>query len=103
MSSDRVVRIRVEVAYATPTCQTLLELEVPAGVTVGEAIGLSGIEAAHPEIDISGAQVGIFGKVASRDVVLEEGDRVEIYRPLIADPKETRRRRVGSGGRRRKT
>jgi putative ubiquitin-RnfH superfamily antitoxin RatB of RatAB toxin-antitoxin module len=102
MSSDRVARIRVEVAYATPARQTLLELEVEAGTTVGEAIGLSGIEAAHPEIDIPSVQVGIFGKLASRDAVLEEGDRVEIYRPLLADPKETRRRRGGSGGRRRK-
>jgi putative ubiquitin-RnfH superfamily antitoxin RatB of RatAB toxin-antitoxin module len=93
-------RIRVEMAYATPARQTLLELEVAAGTTVGQAIDLSGIRAAYPEIDISGARVGIFGNAASLDAVLTDGDRVEIYRPLLADPKETRRRRVGSGKRR---
>ncbi len=96
-------RIRVEVAYATPARQTLFELEVAAGATVRQAIDLSGIRTAHPEIDISSVRVGIFGSVASLDAVLADGDRVEIYRPLLADPKETRRRRVGSGKRRGKT
>jgi uncharacterized protein len=96
-------RIRVEVAYAAPARQALLELEVAAGTTIGQAIELSGIRAAYPEIDVSGARVGIFGNVASLDAVLADGDRVEIYRPLLSDPKETRRRRVGSGKRREKT
>jgi putative ubiquitin-RnfH superfamily antitoxin RatB of RatAB toxin-antitoxin module len=100
MNSDHPHRIRIEVAYATPARQTLLELEVAAGTTVGEAIGLSGIEGAHPEMDSSVAQVGIFGRLVSRDTVLEEGDRVEIYRPLQTDPKNARRQRVGGKGRR---
>jgi uncharacterized protein len=98
MSSNRSPRIRVEVAYAAPARQTLLELEVAAGTTVGQAISLSRIESAHPEIELSSARVGIFGKPVSRDVVLEEGDRVEIYRPLLADPKDARRQRVGYKG-----
>jgi putative ubiquitin-RnfH superfamily antitoxin RatB of RatAB toxin-antitoxin module len=64
---------------------------------VGEAIERSGLLAQCPEIDLAVFKVGIFGKVAKIDQVLEEGDRVEIYRPLIADPKEARKRRAAEG------
>lgn len=87
-------RIRVEVAYATPERQSLIGMEVAEGATVLQAIVSSGIGNVHPEIDIARARVGIFGKLARLDAVLEEGDRVEIYRPLQADPKDARRRRV---------
>ena len=90
-------RIRVEVAYAAPERQSLIGLEVAEGATVREAIASSGIENAHPEIDIVSARVGIFGKIAQLDAVLEEGDRVEIYRSLQADPKDARRRKAGTG------
>ncbi len=86
--------IQVEVAYATPQKQALLSLEVAAGCTVEEAIVLSGIEAEFPGMVIDPDAVGIFGRKASMDQVLGDGDRVEIYRPLIADPKESRRLRA---------
>jgi putative ubiquitin-RnfH superfamily antitoxin RatB of RatAB toxin-antitoxin module len=94
MGNSGETRITVEVVYATPGRQTLIEIEVAAGATVGEAITLSGIRAAHPEIELAGASVGIFGRLAPLDAVLREGDRVEIYRPLHAGPREARRRRV---------
>lgn len=94
-SSGSKRRIVVKVAYATPARQTLIELEVAEGATVAQVIALSGMREAHPEIDSLKAAAGIFGKVAPPDTVLREGDRVEIYRPLQADPKEVRRRRAG--------
>ena len=88
-------RIRVEVVYAaSPARQTLIGLEVAAGTTVAQAIELSGIKAEHPDIEILDTRVGIFGRPAALNAVLEEGDRVEIYRSLRADPKEARRRKV---------
>ena len=86
--------IEVEVAYATPARQSLLRLSVPAGSTLGEAIDRSGIRDEWPEIEVAPARVGVFGRKMPLDAVLCEGDRVEIYRPLIADPKEARRRRA---------
>lgn len=89
--------ISVEVAYALPQVQTLLALEVPAGTTAREAVRLSGILEKHPEIDLEHAKLGIFGKHIKPELTLREGDRVEIYRPLIADPKEVRRQRAAEG------
>lgn len=92
----------VEVAYAKPEEQLIIPIEVRSGTTLMEAIRLSGILEHFPEIDIDKAKVGIFGKIASPDTELRERDRVEIYRPLIADPKESRRKRAAkkdeSGG-----
>jgi len=90
-------RIRVEVAYARPEQQVILELEAARGITVGEAIDQSGIRRLFPEIDPGSQKVGIFGKAATLKTPLVEGDRVEIYRPLIADPKEARRKRAAEG------
>jgi uncharacterized protein len=90
-------KIRVEVVYALPQEQTLLALTVPAGTTAAEAVRLSGIAGKHPEIDLPGARLGIFGKHIKPDTLLRERDRVEIYRPLVADPKDVRRRRVAAG------
>ncbi len=88
--------IAVEVVYALPQDQTLLALRVPDGTTVRQAIELSGILARHPEIDPVRYAAGIFGRSVRPDTVLRPGDRVEIYRPLIADPKERRRHAAGN-------
>lgn len=87
-------KLRVEVAYALPDRQILLELEVEGGTTVRQAIERSGILRRYPGIQIARGRVGIFGRRVDLDAPLRDGDRVEIYRPLVADPKEARRRRV---------
>ncbi|MCX7627433.1 MAG: RnfH family protein [Methylophilaceae bacterium] len=89
--------ILVEVAYALPQQQVILPLKVPVGTTAEQAIRASGILTRFPEIDLTKNKVGIFGKLTRLDTVLRERDRVEIYRPLIADPKEVRRRRAEEG------
>lgn len=89
--------INVEVIYALPYEQALLKLQVPQGSTLQDAVRLSGVLDKHPEIDLARSKVGIFGKLSKLDAVLREKDRVEIYRPLIADPKEVRRKRAEEG------
>ena len=86
--------IEVEVVYAPARTQTVVILQVPAGSSIREAIARSGIAAQHPEIDWNLVAVGIFGKRAPLSMVLHEHDRVEIYRPLIADPRQARRKRA---------
>ncbi len=87
--------IQVEVAYAKPDVQVIIPLEVEEGTTLEEAIQRSGILEQFPEIELGKTnKTGIFGKIAKSDTVLREHDRVEIYRPLIADPKESRRKRA---------
>ncbi|HMK14695.1 MAG TPA: RnfH family protein [Burkholderiales bacterium] len=94
--------ITIEVAYGAARSQTILRLQVKSGTTVGEAINLSGILKQFPEINLGANKVGIFGKLARTDIVLCNRDRVEIYRALIADPKEARRRRAQAAKRGRK-
>ena len=89
--------IHVEVAYAEPDMQIVVPLDVPVGTTLIEAVRLSGILDDHPQIDIDKSRVGVFGKLGKHGQELREGDRVEIYRPLVADPKEVRRERAGRG------
>ena len=86
--------IQVEVAYALTERQSLIVVEVATGSTLRDAIAQSGILDEYSEIDLKQNKTGIFGKTAPLDTVLEAGDRVEIYRPLIADPKERRRQRA---------
>jgi putative ubiquitin-RnfH superfamily antitoxin RatB of RatAB toxin-antitoxin module len=86
--------ITVEVAFASPDRQALIALIVPLGTTVKGAIEQSNISAEFPEIDLREPTVGIFGKLVSLGSMLRDRDRVEIYRPLIADPKIGRRRRA---------
>lgn len=86
--------IRVEVVLAMPGRQELVSLDVTNGTTLAEAIALSGLPEMFEGFELDLANVGIFGHKASPDQVLLEGDRVEIYRPLIADPKEVRRQRA---------
>ena len=95
-------RIHVEVAYALPHEQVILPLELPAGSTLMQAIEQSGILERFPDIDLSRQKVGVFGKLKKPDQVLRDGDRVEIYRPLIADPKEVRKQRAAQGKRMKK-
>lgn len=85
--------LKVSLAYVGPQGQALRPLEVRRGTSVQVAIEQSGILAQFPEIDLEVNQVGIFGKLVPLDQTLEEGDRIEIYRPLIADPKAARKRR----------
>lgn len=89
--------IRIEVAYARPERQDIVRLTLPAGSTIGQAIEASGLLQRCPEIDLAKAKVGIFGKLSRMDTALRERDRVEIYRPLIADPKEVRKQRAAEG------
>ncbi|MEW6314337.1 MAG: RnfH family protein [Pseudomonadota bacterium] len=89
--------ITVEIIYALPHEQSMLVIQAKAGTTVAQAIELSGMLARHPEIDMKKNKVGIFGKLTKLDAVLRDKDRVEIYRPLIADPKEVRRKRAEEG------
>ena len=84
----------VEVAYALADKQSIVSLEVEEGVTVKEAIEASGILETYAQIDLSKDRVGIFSKFTTLDTILREKDRVEIYRPLIADPKKARKERA---------
>lgn len=87
----------IEVVYALEKKQTLLSLEVQQGTTLKQAIELSGILDTYPQIDLLKDKTGIFGKIAKLDDILREKDRVEIYRPLIADPKQVRKDRAAKG------
>jgi len=89
--------LNIEVVYAMPDVQILLKRSVPAGTTVADAIRVSGVLDKHPEIDLDKNKLGIFGKLTKADTVLRDKDRIEIYRPLIADPKEVRRKRAEEG------
>jgi uncharacterized protein len=86
--------LSIEVCYALANVQTLIALRLPAGATVRDAIVASRIAERHPEIDPATAKVGVYGKVKPLDAPLADHDRVEIYRPLIVDPKVARQRRV---------
>jgi putative ubiquitin-RnfH superfamily antitoxin RatB of RatAB toxin-antitoxin module len=90
-------KITVEVAHARPERQLILVVEVDAGATLEQAIRASGILEQFPDIDLATNKVGVFGKLGKPDDALHDGDRVEIYRPLIADPKEVRKQRAAQG------
>ncbi len=88
--------ITIEVVYAAVERQRLLEMTVAEGTTVRAAVLASGLNADFPELDLASCPVGIFGKQVSdpEERLLQTGDRIEIYRPLLADPKEIRRQRA---------
>ena len=94
MSGDS---IRVEVVFAMPERQVLVEVSLEPDASVADAIEASGIEREFPGQHLEALPVGIWGKPASRAAALRDGDRVEIYRPLVIDPKEARRRRATLG------
>jgi putative ubiquitin-RnfH superfamily antitoxin RatB of RatAB toxin-antitoxin module len=90
-------QLTVEVAYALPRRQSIVEIKVDEGTTAEQAIRASGILEEFPQIDLQHDKVGIFGKPCKLTDILRHGDRVEIYRPLIADPKEIRKQRAAKG------
>ena len=95
--------LAVEVVYARPGEQVVLGVELPRGSTIQDAIDHSGIARQFPEINLVACKVGVFGKHRAPSTPLRDGDRVEIYRPLLIDPKHARRARVrppkrGDGG-----
>ena len=93
---DESKLIAVEVVFALPDRQKLLRLSVPVGTTVREVAMRSGLDALFPGLDLQSSPLGIFGKAVAKpeERVVEEGERVEVYRPLIADPKEARKQRA---------
>lgn len=86
--------LQIEVAYATPERQWLLVVNVPFGSTVEQAIQLSGIGERCPEIDLAEQSVGIFSQLVTLQTLVTDGDRIEIYRPLLVDPKAQRKERA---------
>lgn len=89
--------ITVSAAYATAARQAWLAVTVPRGATVRAVIEASGLLEQFPEIDLETQKVGIFGKAARLDAEVAPGDRVEVYRPIVADPKTARRKRAEGG------
>ncbi len=89
--------MHIEVVYALPQKQEYISVKLPPGAVLRQAIEASGLLQKYPEIDLAKNKVGIFAKLAKLDAVLREQDRVEIYRPLIADPKEVRKQRAAEG------
>lgn len=85
--------IKVEVVYAMPDNQLVLPVSLTEGATVTEALTASGLANRVPGLDLATTKVGVFGKVAKSDHVLRDGDRVEVYRPLIADPKAAKKKK----------
>lgn len=90
-------KILVEVAFATPEKQMIIECRVQPGTSPRDAARLSGIDRHFPDIDLDNSDLGVFGKAVPENYALQDGDRIEIYRPLIADPKEIRRQRAAEG------
>ncbi len=94
MSNAAGQTIEVEIVYALPHEQSVQRLRVPIGATIAQAIERAGIARRYPELSAGCATVGIFGRRMELAAVLREFDRIEIYRPLIADPKQSRRTRA---------
>ena len=94
---DHEQEFMVEIAYALPHQQLIVPVRACYGMTAEQAIQASGILMKFPEIDLNVNQIGIFGKLSKLDAPLRHLDRVEIYRPLIADPKEVRKQRAAEG------
>ena len=84
--------MKIGIAYALPQRQTWFDIELPDGATIQDAINRSGILKQFPEIDLEKNKVGVYGKVSKLDAVLNDGDRVEIYRPITCDPKTVPRK-----------
>ena len=92
--------LRIEIVYAQPHCSVVKSLNLPAGAIIADALSLVASDPDFRGVDLTGSAVGIFGKVARRDQQLKDGDRIEIYRPLVEEPKLARRKRLGKSGRR---
>ena len=94
-------KISVELAYALPQQQKILLLQVSPGTTAEQLVAQSNIEQYFPELQTEGAKLGVFGQAVQGSYVVQAGDRVEIYRPLLADPKLARKQRAAAKQRRR--
>lgn len=94
---DETTLIAIEVVYPLPDEQILFTARVSDGATIREGVMASGVLEHYPELDIEALKVGIFGKLATLKTPLRAKDRIEIYRPLIADPKEVRKQRAAAG------
>ena len=90
-------KLSVEIAFATPQRQYLAELQVAAGTSIADAITVAGVAARFSAEDLAELPVGIWGREVSRDYVLKEGDRIEIYRALLIEPREARRQLAEAG------
>lgn len=88
------MKINIEIAYATPEKQKIISLEVAENTTIETAIDRSGILELFPEIDLMRQKVGVFSKIKKLTDLVQDGDRIEIYRPLTIDPKEARRKKA---------
>ncbi|OGA72940.1 MAG: RnfH family protein [Betaproteobacteria bacterium RIFCSPLOWO2_12_FULL_65_14] len=86
--------MEIEVVYALPEQEDAVRVRLAPGATAADAVRASGILARHPEVDLGRNKLGVYGKVVAPQARLADGDRVEIYRPLVMDPKEARRRRA---------
>ncbi|MBM7074412.1 RnfH family protein [Shewanella sp. 202IG2-18] len=93
MNHDQNV-FMVDVVYALPKQQKILQVKVNSGTTAIEVLKLSNLVTFFPEIDLESVKLGVFSNLVKHDRVIEPGDRLEVYRPLIADPKDVRRRRA---------
>ncbi len=91
--------MRVDIVYAEPQRSLMKSLSVAQGAVIADALKLAALEKDFQGLDLANATVGIFGKVAPRDQPLKDGDRIEIYRPLLEEPKLARRKRVSKSGR----
>lgn len=89
--------LEIEVVYARPERQELVQIRLPEGATLQQAVEASGLLQKYPEIDLAKGKFGIYAKLSRLDTPLRARDRVEIYRPLIADPKEVRKKRAAEG------
>lgn len=97
MTDSATQTLNIQVCYALAEHQELIDITLPANATAGQAIEASGLLQKYPEIDLAQNKIGIYGKLVKLDATLHERDRIEIYRPLIADPKEVRRKRAEEG------
>jgi putative ubiquitin-RnfH superfamily antitoxin RatB of RatAB toxin-antitoxin module len=91
--------LRVEIVYAQPQRSLVKHLSLPPGAVIADALLLAAADREFSGIDLSGSALGIFGKVAHRDQLLRDGDRIEIYRPLAEEPRLARRKRVSKSDR----
>lgn len=96
-AEDAPVVLRVEVVYALPGRAWSARIELPGGATAAEAFAKSGLQASIPGIDAAALAFAVFGQAVSANTVLRDGDRLELVRPLVADPKQARRRRARGG------
>ena len=97
MPESSAATMRIEVVYALPQTQEIFTVDLPVGATLRQAVEACGVLKKYPEIDLAKNKLGVFAKLSKPDTPLRDRDRVEIYRPLIADPKEVRKQRAAEG------